>query len=279
MKVAFRAANDKFVCAENGGDDAGVVRANRDAVGPWETWTVHELDGGAIALESSGGRFLSAEGGGGGELHANRALSTSYDLTIPEHLRTAIGPWETFTVIGGLRDESIGLRTVDGEHLVCAEVGSRDPIVNATRTEQGPWETFAVVLVEDFGPTVHGRLRVDGPQLRDDAGVWRWKLVTAFDAFHQFIDGRDVAPYLKWAIGVGANGVRVFGNWAVTAFDHRRYLPRSGERLGAFGDYWNGLDKFCEFCARFGLRVEFTAICDAIPPDEAAQRAFLQTAA
>src|SRR5438128_2026692 len=190
MKVAFRAANGKFVCAENGGDNAGVVRANRDAVGPWETWTVHDLDGGAIALESSGGRFLSAEAGGGSDVHANRALSTSSDLTIPEHLRTAIGPWEAFTLVGSLRDETIGLRTVDGEHFVCAEVDSQDPILNAMRMQQGSWETFAVVVVEGQpGPTLHGRLRVDGPQLRDDAGTWQWKLVTAFDAFHQFIDG------------------------------------------------------------------------------------------
>src|SRR5262249_58229201 len=37
------------------------------------------------------------------------------------------------------------------------------------------------------GPEIRGRLHVDGPRLFDNAGPWRWKIVTAFDALRPMI--------------------------------------------------------------------------------------------
>ena len=129
MKIALRADNDRYVCAEDGG--GSVVRANRDAIGPWETFEVvgtHTLDGApSVALKTSSGFYLCAEAGGGGTLSANRL---------------SIGPWETFTFSAGT------FLANDEQHYICCEVGSPDPILNVTRTAAGPWETFDVVVVE-----------------------------------------------------------------------------------------------------------------------------------
>ncbi len=51
-KVALRANNGKYVCAEGGG--GGTLVANRTAIGPWETFTLIEGEtSGQIVLESS----------------------------------------------------------------------------------------------------------------------------------------------------------------------------------------------------------------------------------
>jgi len=139
MNVALKAANDLFVCAEEGGGidtrDAGspvAVRANRPQANAWETFTVEFLDHGRIALKTCNGYYVTAELGGGGALRTN------------ERER---GPWEEFTPLGSW-ESGYGLRTADGHHFLCAEIESPDPVVNATRTEQFAWETFQAVLLE-----------------------------------------------------------------------------------------------------------------------------------
>jgi hypothetical protein len=153
MKIALRAANGRYVKAEGGGDNVGIVRADGEAIGPWEIWAVHRLPGGHIALQSSEGRFLSAEGGGGGEVHANRVLADAPG-DVPVDLRTAIGPWEHWAVVGPLRDGApVSLRSFDG-HFLVAEVGSADPILGADRTAVGPWEVFTLAVVEADRPDI-----------------------------------------------------------------------------------------------------------------------------
>lgn len=48
-----------FVCAEGGGGADVVV--NRESAGPWETWTVHTYDDGRVSLQAHDGRYLTAE--------------------------------------------------------------------------------------------------------------------------------------------------------------------------------------------------------------------------
>src|SRR5206468_13006669 len=99
MKIALQ-INGKYVVAENGGDDAGIVRANRTAIGPWETWTLERQPDGRIALKSVNGRYLSAEGGGGGDVHANRL---------------AVGLWEQWTLVQ--QSGGVSLRSDNGHFL------------------------------------------------------------------------------------------------------------------------------------------------------------------
>src|SRR3712207_9519186 len=111
--IILRAHNGQYVCAEGGGGDD--VVANRDKIGPWETFTLelidkHFRDESRIALRADNGSYVCAEGGGGSEVVANRADR---------------GPWETFTAeraSGSSRrpfrtGDSIALRTLNGSYV------------------------------------------------------------------------------------------------------------------------------------------------------------------
>ena len=80
-----------------------------------------------IAIRSSSGHYLCAEGGGNGALAADR---------------TAIGPWETFEMID-LGNSQIALRSVSGQY-VCAEGGGANGVV-VNRARRGSWETFTLI--------------------------------------------------------------------------------------------------------------------------------------
>jgi len=101
-RVCLRTSNGHFVVAEMGGGRE--VKANRGACGPWETFRIVLLSGpggfpvtGAgeipafsgfagvlhVGLQASDGSWVTAEGGGGGNVNANRP---------------AFGRWERFRV-------------------------------------------------------------------------------------------------------------------------------------------------------------------------------------
>jgi hypothetical protein len=133
-RIALRANNGQFVVAEGGG--GGPVNANRNQIGPWETFTVVDRtqsqpqppsQGRNVALRANNERFVSAEGGGGRELVANRRER---------------GPWETFRLIDRGRNQ-VALQANNGQ-FVSAEGGGGRPLV-ANRTQIGPWETFTLV--------------------------------------------------------------------------------------------------------------------------------------
>ncbi|MDD4652164.1 MAG: hypothetical protein PHQ34_08025 [Methanothrix sp.] len=81
----------------------------------------------SIAIKASNGKYLCAEGGGGGSVVANR---------------NAIGAWETFKLI----DQGNGyyaLQAANGQY-VCAEGGGGGSVV-ANRNAIGVWETFRLI--------------------------------------------------------------------------------------------------------------------------------------
>jgi hypothetical protein len=129
--VNLQTSNGKFVVAEQGG--GGVVNANRGVAGPWEAFTLTDLNGGElvdgdkVALQAMNGQYVCAEQGGGGIVNANRA---------------ALGPWETFT-FKRLAGGKVALQSVNGQY-VCAEGGGGRELV-ANRSTLGPWETFTIV--------------------------------------------------------------------------------------------------------------------------------------
>ncbi len=116
--VAIRAADGRYVSLR--GDDR--LGLDETMIGGLQTFRRVPAAKGRIALLAPNGRFVAAEGGGGGELVANRS---------------AAGAWESFTeaVVS-----SVGLRT-DVRSFVCAEGGGGQPLV-ANRSSQGAWETF-----------------------------------------------------------------------------------------------------------------------------------------
>lgn len=149
MKLALQAANGLYVCAENGGDDRGIVHANRPVIGEWETWDLARVDGG-VTFQSASGRYLSAELGGGGAVHANRVK---------------VGPWEIFVPVNG------GFRCCDERHWLCADLGLPDVPLVADRLAQGPWETFTQIHLDQPAVSPVTREEVCGVRLTFQ-GLW-----------------------------------------------------------------------------------------------------------
>jgi hypothetical protein len=84
-----------------------------------------------VSLQAWNGRYVWAEGGGGGEVLANR---------------NEIDEWAIFDLIE-LDDNRIGLRAPSGD-FVCAEGGGGREII-ASRTKLSEWETFKLDKLED----------------------------------------------------------------------------------------------------------------------------------
>ena len=124
------------------GNGGGGVNANRDGVGPWESFSVEDLNGGElrdgdpVAFRTGGGWYLQADGGGGGAFLA---------------VGGAAGPWETFTIVdlsapGGAVGDGhvVALQSINGFYTV-AELGGGD-VVNCNRTGIGAWEQWRIWL-------------------------------------------------------------------------------------------------------------------------------------
>lgn len=97
------------------------------------------------AFRTVGGYYVVAEGGGGDVVNANR---------------TAIGSWETFSIIdlnGGSLESGdfVNIRSVAGYYVV-AESGG-DDVVNCNRTVPLSWETFRIAKVSG-GTTAGGTI-------------------------------------------------------------------------------------------------------------------------
>lgn len=123
-------------------------------------------------------------------------------------------------------------------------------------------------------PPVTQRVHADGRVFRlEDGTIWRWKGVTAFLAYQQFLNGVDLTPQIAQWQRWGANTVRVLGMNAWPAPE--TFTP------SAYGDrYFADLPRFADTLAAAGLRLEFTVFADAqiVIPSDGAQRAFLSRA-
>lgn len=84
-KVAFRAANGKFVSADR--SIGGLLVANRDTVGEWETFELLSFDGDRKVLRTTDGRYVTADLGLEGDLKGRLFAD-----------RSEAREWETFTL-------------------------------------------------------------------------------------------------------------------------------------------------------------------------------------
>ena len=143
--TAFQSVGGYFVVAEDGG--GSVVNCDRVAIGPWETFTLIDLNGGSLEsgdlvnIQTVGGYYVVAEGGGGDVVNADRTVPLS---------------WETFRIdkvdSGGVigSGDAISLQASNGwsgggGNYVVAEEGGGG-VVNANRSAVGPWETFTIYI-------------------------------------------------------------------------------------------------------------------------------------
>lgn len=162
---------------------------------------------------------------------------------------------------------------------IAAQGGTAEDMVAAVR--QSPeWQALQAAAPPISppsaleGPSIAGALRGEqqgrGPRLVDDVGPWRWKMATAFDALRLVTTGdfARLRDYCAWVVGIGGNGLRVFGNWAVTGLNFTQ-VP----------DYFGHLRSLCLLTRDYGLRMEFCAVCDHIPLGFGAQQQFIQQVA
>jgi hypothetical protein len=68
IPISLRASNGQYVVAEGGGGRE--LKANRNYVGPWETFRLQALGNGKIALRAHKGQYVTAQSGGGGMVNA-----------------------------------------------------------------------------------------------------------------------------------------------------------------------------------------------------------------
>jgi hypothetical protein len=241
VKVALKIAG-KYVCAENGGDDEGIVHANRDAVRSWETWTLHRLDGGQVAFQSVNGRYLCAEDGGGGAVHANRLRWQTWETFIPVQVagRTAY-------------------RTSDGRHYLSVDVD--DPQRTVYARADIPISGFAMEALDgDAG----GALRIDGTDFIDADGR-RTVLLLAdgFRFYERLLAGEDLAPLVRQWCDLGFAWIRVFFSYA--ADEQGRGIGRLVPREHA--DFYDRVPDCAHILNDAGLGLYATGLADA-------QRAF-----
>lgn len=99
--------------------------------------------------------------------------------------------------------------------------------------------------------------------------IFQYRGITAFDTFHNYLDGWNVDPFLRYSIASGANVLRVFGMWKITEFDVKNYP-----------NYWDKTDKFLDYCASYGLYVAFVIFTSTqdLMPERREQSAWYENA-
>ncbi len=125
-EITLTAFNGKFLCCEG-----EKIVSNRGKVGPWEVFSFIWLSGKRFALRAYTGKYVCAEGGGGGEVNVNR---------------DRIGEWEQFTLVQ--HGDRVSFRTHNG-HYLCADFNlGLDGLIVADRDVSGPYEWFEIDVVQ-----------------------------------------------------------------------------------------------------------------------------------
>ncbi|MDJ0616414.1 MAG: Vps62-related protein [Calothrix sp. MO_192.B10] len=115
----------KIVIERAGGSSTAEFNFNQSFRGNKTGWiTRHKSTINTIALKANNGQFVTAEGGGGKELLANRDI---------------IGSWETFELID-LSNSRIALKANNGQFVTAEGGGGKELLAN--RDIIGSWETF-----------------------------------------------------------------------------------------------------------------------------------------
>jgi hypothetical protein len=131
---------------------------------------------------------------------------------------------------------------------VIADLHNSDE-ARAKRGETGPIPPDALVPLTISGTTFR----------RPDGTIWKYRMVTAFTAFQDFLAGdmNKLDAYAAWTRSVGGNGWRVFYTWVITDFNPLRQLgaARLRTELEAFRRYMDGQ----------GLYSHNTVFCDQVP--------------
>jgi len=137
--ISLKSHHGKYLVAEADGR----LNANRDRIGSWEKFTILDPNNTASTREAKYGDTISLRSYHGKYVVAEVDGKAKAD-------RTAIGPWEKWTILDPNNSGSravipdngrMALQSVHGKYLVA----EADHTVNANRTAIGPWETWALI--------------------------------------------------------------------------------------------------------------------------------------
>ena len=126
-------ANDKLVCAENGGNDS--LAANRDQYsGAWETIIVENNNDGTVSLKAeANNKYVCAV------LDEQKQLLPRSDSP---------STWEKFRIYK-IKDNEYGIRCVENGKYVKADLDNGGKLVATSDSIAGAWEAFRIVKVGD----------------------------------------------------------------------------------------------------------------------------------
>lgn len=168
-RVALRSTRRKqFVCAESAG--SGQLVANRDALGPWETFELINLGNQRCALRSvTNGRYVSVVGGsilkaaaarvgktetfhrerlGMGEAFFLRAEGGQFVSTGQDGRLYLSQQGEPFQMLLLGLSGTVAFRAAASGRYLCAEAAGAQALVD-NREAIGPWESFELVDLTD----------------------------------------------------------------------------------------------------------------------------------
>ena len=147
-QIVLKTSNGKYLRIDEG---EKLYAASSNPCEPTAQFTLEILDNTItntlddrtlFALKANNNRYVCAENGGGQELIANREQ---------------IGPWETFSIrklqlshTGDFRgitlDESIAIRTYNGDFVCAEQLGDQKEKVIANKHKVASWETFIITI-------------------------------------------------------------------------------------------------------------------------------------
>lgn len=230
--TSFRTVSGHLLSVEN-----GVVVAKRTDGDGSEQFRVERFDD-EVALKASNGKYVSAEGGGGRELTANR---------------TAVGGWERFKpqrVAGG----AVALQTSGGLFVSPQQGGGG--IVLANGPSIGPWEP----LKSSRSLFAGGQQRVGAGQVRSDGRAF----VDNLGRFYPFgtslfwglwaavADPAKLDRNLETAQRIGCDYTRDFGEVGGGSWEDRVINPNDADYRDRLAGY---LDRKME---RYNLKTALT---------------------
>ena len=192
--VAFRAVNEQYLCAENGGD--GELMVNRSEIVTWETFQMLPVGANKVALIAYNGQYLCVKERPNREIITNKVCRQDWEIfTLEElsHRKTALKTknnrylyaedggggkllvaddldcgWEVFTIIRLDTGRQIALRASNGKY-VGIKRNTGDELV-ADRSQLEEWETFDLVDLENGKVALRA---YDGHYISAEAGGGR----------------------------------------------------------------------------------------------------------
>jgi hypothetical protein len=160
--VSLKSWNGFFVAAELGPGSEPLVKADRGSAGPWETFVLHDLNGGSLM---SGDQVTFRTTVPNPNLDNERVYLQAEANGEPEDARLLAagrqeGPYETFVIAkpggGEIQDlDEVSLKTAHNPYFVMAEEGGgpprsegadRDYLVRVHSHAAGPWEMFRLLF-------------------------------------------------------------------------------------------------------------------------------------